>query len=203
MEGVDAGIEGIHIHFDVVIHNGAEVPLNHLVDDLHGSQVAAPLVAHGIGQGQLGPAAVGRTVFVKDRRDIHQGIPQEGGHGDGFGFLVHRDQNHGVGVFAVLPFPGILTDQQHIDDLARFPVIRVCGLGLRGSCCFGLLGRVVHQQAGKIVGGQIVVSPLGPLNPVQLGNHEPGADGTHQQNNRQKNDQNGQPGLSLFIGLRC
>ena len=205
MEGVDTGIEGIHVHFDVVVHKGTEVPLNHLVDDLHGPQVAAPLVAHGIGQGQLCPAAVGVSVFVQDRWDIHQSIPQEGGHGDGFGFLIHRDQNHGVGVFAVLPFPGILTDQQHIDDLAGFAVIRVCGLGLGGfrRNRFRLLGGVFRQQAGKILGGQAVVAPLGTLNPVQLGNHKSGAHGAHQQNNRQKNHQDGQPDFSLFIGLRC
>ena len=204
-QGIDAGIKGFHVYFDVMIHHRAKVIGDDLVHDLHGAQGSAPLIAQGIGQGQLCPAAVGDSVFVQDRWDIHQSIPQEGGHGDGFGFLIHRDQNHGVGVFAVLPFPGILTDQQHIDDLAGFAVIRVCGLGLGGfrRNRFRLLGGVFRQQAGKILGGQAVVAPLGTLNPVQLGNHKSGAHGAHQQNNRQKNHQDGQPDFSLFIGLRC
>ena len=201
-QGIDAGIKGLHVHFDVMIHHGAEVIGDDLVHDLHGAQGAAPLITQGIGQGQLGRTAVALAVGIHHvvQRDI--GIPEEGGHGDLFGFLVHRNQNHGIGVLALLPLPGILTNEQDVDDLAHLAVVRVGGLGLGGfrGNRFRLLGGVFHQKARQIFLRQLVFRQLGLLDLIHFGYYKPGSQGADHKDHGQHDHQHLYPGIALF---RC
>ena len=202
-DGVDAGIEGIHIHLDVPVHLGPEVPLDDPVDHPHGPQVSAPLVAQGVAQGHLGPAAVGHTVRIHEVFNIYQAVPQERSHGDLLCLLIDGDQDHGVRVFAVLPFPGILADEQHIDDLAGGAVVRGSGLWLSGLGGFRLccLGGLLHQQACQVTGGQVIIPHLGPFDFIQFGKGKAADDQPKRQYDRQDDQHCPDPALSFLFRL--
>ena len=133
------------VHFNIAVHPDTEIGFQGFVQQLH--------AAGGIGH-------VDPVVLVSGDRHIQ--VPQDGGHDQGFRFLVIGAQDHGIGSGPVFPRPPVLADQQDVDESAAFsadqsirlPQLHILRIHI-GVACLGFSGQQLLQllvgQGGAIL----------------------------------------------------
>ena len=128
--GIHNGLEGVEADFYVAIHVDTVVVGNGQVQHFHGTGIAPPGIAQGVGSVDAVLAAFVTGIVSQ----LYIAVPQEGGHGQRVGFFVQGQQHDAIGQLAFFACAGILTNHQNVYNLAGFAIVR---LGCSLCRCFG------------------------------------------------------------------